>query len=880
MKSLITFWRWLRSLGQGRAAKQEIDEELRFHIEQRMAENIATGMSPEAAARAARKRFGNLQTVREDCRDARGANFTGTLLQDIRFGVRMLRKNPGFATVAVLTLALGIGANTAIFSLLNTAILRPLPYRQPERLVVIQNSYPKLNLPATALSPFIYSLCRKNCKSFEDIGAALDWSPALTGQAEPEELTGVKSTASFFSVIGAAPMLGRYFTAEEDQPGGNHVAVLIDRFWRRQFGADPKVIGRAITLNGTNYEVIGVLPSSVKFLEKCDVCVPMAFTPEEWQYRGDELGVWGRLKAGATMAQAQVELDGIVKPIRDESSFLVENKWTVFAQPLKEFLVGKIRPILVLLSASVSMVLLIACVNVATLLLVAGIGREKEMAIRSALGAGRFRLVRQLFVEGLVLSFLGAGLGLILGERLMTWIAALTPPSLVRGIAGWDHVGIDLHVLGFTLAVTTASALVFGLAPALQISISNLSQPLKESGNRSSEGVKQRRLRTLLVIGEIALAMVLLAGAGVVLQGLLRVLRVDPGFAPDRLVSMRLILPKNKYPSPEKQQAFFGELLKEVNSLPSVTSAALISNPPLIGGTMITFSIEGRDDEVHGSPGAISPRYFETMRIPVSYGRAFTDHDMADSLPVAIIDEKLAKRYWPNQSPLGKRISVDWENLPDHSKWREIVGVVGEIKNLGLGTDAKEQYYYPASQASTATMALMVRTESSPGALLKSVQKQILALDPDQPVSYVTSMRVQMDELLSPQRLSALLIGGFALLALGLAGIGLYGVVAYNTRQRTREFGIRLALGANHRQLIWLVLRNGMGMVAVGLTIGLLGGYAFGRLLSSLMPDIHPEDLRTHLFAALILAAVALIACFIPARRATKIDPTTALRYE
>ncbi len=860
--------------------KQEIDEELRFHIEQRTAENIAAGMSPEAAARDARKRFGNLQTVREECRDAQGADFADTLPQDIRFGLRMLRKNPGFATVAVLTLALGIGANTAIFSLLNTAILRPLPLRQPERLMVIQNSYPKLNLPATALSPFIYSLCRKNCKSFEDIGAVLPWSPALTGQAEPEELIGVKSTATYLPLLGAAPELGRYFTAEEDQPGGNHVVVLSDRFWRRQFGADPKVIGRAITLDGTNYEVIGVLPSRVKFLEQCEVWVPMAFSPTEWQYKGDELEVLGRLKAGATMAQAQVELEGIVKPVRDESSFLVENKWTVFAQPLKDILVGRIRPMLVLLSASVAMVLLIACVNVATLLLVAGISREKEMAIRSALGAGRFRLVRQLFVEGLVLSILGAGVGLVLAKGLMTWIAALTPPSLVWGIAGWDHVRIDLPVLGFTLAVTVASALIFGMAPALQISRSNLSQPLKESSNRSSEGVKQRRLRTLLVVGEITLAMMLLAGAGLVLQGLLRVLRVDPGFAPGRLVTMRLNLPKNKYPSPAKQQAFFGELLKEVNSVPGVTSAALISNPPLTGGTMITFSIEGRVDEVHGWPGAVSPRYFETMKIPVLYGRAFTDHDTANSQPVAIIDEKLARRCWPNESPLGKRISVDWENLPDQPKWREIVGVVGEIKNLGLGTDAKEQYYYPALQASTASMALMVRTESPPGALLKSVQKLILKLDPDQPVFQVTSVRAKMDELLSPQRLSALLIGGFALLALGLAGIGLYGVISYTTSQRTREFGIRLALGANHRQLTWLVLRHGMGVVAIGLTIGLLGGYAFGRLLSGLMPDLHPEDMRTHLFAALILAVVALVACWLPARRAAKIDPVTALRYE
>lgn len=862
----------------------EIDEELRFHIEQRTAENIANGMSPEAAARDARKRFGNLQTVREDCRDARGANFADTLLQDIRFGLRMLRKNPGFTTVAVLTLALGIGANTAIFSLLNTAILRPLPFRQPDRLMSIHESFPKLNLPATVLSPLIYSQCRKNCKAFEDIGAVLWWEPVLTGQTEPLQLTGIKSTASFLSVLGAAPVLGRYFTPEEDQPGGNHVAVLTEGFWRRQFGADPKVLGRPIMLTGTNYEVIGVLPSSVKFMVECDVWVPMAFTPEEWQYSGNDMMVVGRLKAGATVAQAQVELDGVAKPIRDKESYLAENKWTVFAQPFKEDLVGGIRPMLVLLSASVAMVLLIACVNVATLLLVAGISREKEMAIRSALGAGRFRLVRQLFVEGLVLSFLGAGVGLILGKRLMTWIAALAPPSLVEGVAGWDHVGIDLHVLGFTLAVTVASALVFGVVPALQVSRSNLSQPLKESSNRGSEGVKQRRLRTLLVIGEIALAMVLLAGAGVVLQGLLGVSRVDPGFAPDRLVSIRLNLPKNKYPSPVRQQAFFGELLNEVKSLPGVKSAALISNAPFRhdGGVTCSFSIDGRDDAApgHGSPAAVSPQYFETMKIPVLLGHDFTDRDTADSPPVAIIDEKVARHYWPNQNPIGKRISVDWETLPDHSKWREIVGVVGEIKNEGLGTDAREQFYYPAAQSSTPLMSLMVRTEYSPGALLKSVQKLILTMDPDQPIFHVTSVRAQMDELLSPQRLSALLIGSFALLALGLAGIGLYGVVAYTTSQRTREFGIRLALGASHRQLIWLVLRNGMGMVAIGLTIGLLGGYAFGRLLSSLMPDIHPDDLRTYLFAALILAVVALAACWLPARRAAKIDPMTALRCE
>ncbi len=876
MQALQSILRWSRSLGQRSSVKREIDEELRFHLEQRAAENVAAGMSPEEAARAARKRFGNVQSVREECREARDANFCEGAWRDVCFGLRMLRKNPGFTGVAVATLALGIGANTAIFSLLNTVLLRPLPYRDPDRLMMVQNSYPKLNLPATTLSPLFYFRCKENCKSFEDIGAMLGWSPAFTGEGEPEQVTGAKVTANFFPILGVSPALGRFFTADEDRPGAGGVVVLSDRFWHRRFGGDPKALGRKIFLDGADYEVVGVLPPGLKFGTTLDVWTPMRFTDAEKHHGGDELWAVGRLKPGATMPQAQVELDGVAKPIRDGNAFLKEKEWRILARPIKEFLVGKLRPMLILLLAAVVMVLLIACVNVATLLLAAGIGREKELAIRAALGAGRFRLMRQLFVEGLVLAFLGAGAGLILARGLMIWIAGLIP--LHKEIAGWDHLQIDLRVLGFTALATTASALIFGLVPAFQLSKSNVNQPLKESGSRTSQGVRHRRLRGFLVMGEIALATVLLAGAGLVLQNFLRVLRVDPGFDPDHLLTLRVALPESKYSSTAKQHAFFDDLEERVAALPGVTSAALINNPPLWGGTMCTFAIEGSDEGVHGSPGAVTPRYFETMKIPVLYGRAFTREDTASSLPVAIIDEKLARRYWPSQSPLGKRISLSYEG--DHPPWREIVGVVAEIKNLGLNAEAKEQYYYPSSQATASSMCLMVRTAGSPSAILSSVQKQISAIDPDQPVHYAMTVRAQLDSILTPQRLPALLVGVFALLALGLAGIGLYGVVAYTTRQRTQEFGIRLALGAGRGHLAWLVLRQGLGLAGVGLAIGLIGAYAFSRVLSGFMSEIQPGDFRNPLFAALILGAVALAACCPPARRAAKVNPTEALRYE
>ena len=889
MNPLRSIWIRIRSLAQQRAAKREIDEELRFHLEQRTAENVAAGMTSEEAAREARKRFGNLQSVREECRETSGAGFGEAIWQDFRFGLRMMRKNPGFTAVVVLTLALGIGANTAIFSLLNTAIIRPLPYQQPDQLMVIENSYPKLNMPETPLSPFIYLQCRENCNAFENVGAIAGWSPVVTGQVKPEQVNGGKITANFLPLFGTVPALGRFFTAGDDQPGCGHVAVLSNGLWHRQFGGDPKAIGRTIFLDGVSYEVVGVLPAGFKFLATFDVFVPMAFTPAERQSHAEGLMAVGRLKSGTTATQAEAEMESsVAKPIRDQDQWLVKTKWKLMARPLQQILTSEVRSMLVLLLSAVAMVLLIACANVATLLLAAGMAREKEMAVRTALGAGRFRLVRQMLVEGLVLSFFGAAVGLMLSKGLTVWIAGLIPAYMVQGIAQWDHVSIDLRVLGFTLAVTVASALIFGLIPALQISKFNPNGSLKENGNRISEGVSQRKLRALLVVGEIALATMLLAGAGLVFSGFLRVLHVDPGFDPDQLLTAQVMLPKGKYPSRTSQQVLFNGLLEKVKVLPGMASVALINNPPLRGGQTMSFSIEGRDDvtDAHGSPGAISPDYFGTMKIPVLYGRGFTQDDTADSLPVAIIDEKLARKFWPNQSPLGKRVSISFESSSGPPVWREIVGVVGEVKNRGLDTDAKEQYYYPVSQMSAGHMQLndrtylMIRTKVPPAALVSTLRKQIWAIDPDQPVSYVTTVRAQLDEQLAPQRLLALLVGVFAILALGLSGVGLYGVIAYITRQRTREFGIRLALGARRRQLVWLVLRQGMKMAGIGLVIGLTGACALGQVLSGLIHEVHPRDLWVHCLTALILTAVALLACFIPARRATQIDPMTTLRDE
>jgi putative ABC transport system permease protein len=878
MNPLAIIWSRLRSLGKSRSMKQEIDEELRFHIEQRTAENMAAGMSPQQAARDARKQFGNFQGIREECRARCGASLGEATLQDIRFGLRRLRRSPGLTSVVVLTLALGIGATTGIFSLLNTAVIRPLPYQQPDRLITILNSYPELNLPKTMISPFIYCRCRDLCASFEGIAALKDWSPVLTDRAAPEQVRAVKVTANFLPMLGTSPAMGRNFTADEDRSGMGHVAVLSDGFWRRRFGGDPKIIGQTLVLDGTSFEIIGVLSPGFSFASPCDLWAPLALSPAEEQDRGDGLLGMGKLKPGVTIAQAQLELDNLAKPIRDENRFLTEKKWKILPVPLQEYLTGQIRPMLTLLLSAVTVIMLIACVNVATLLLAAGISREKEMAIRTSLGAGRRRLLRQLLIEGLVVSLFGAVAGLVLARGLVTWIAGLIPAYLVQGIAGWNHMQMDLRVLGFALALTVGSALLFGLAPALQTFKLDLNQPLKESGSRSSEGFKHRRLRSLLVVGEIALATALLTGAGIVLQSFLRVMHTNPGFDPDQLLTLRVTLPEYKYPSQTSRQVFFDRLLSQVETTPGVASVSMIDNPPLWGGTTVTFSIEGQDEQVHGSPGAISTHYFETMRIPVLYGRAFTDQDTANSVPVAVIDEKLARRYWPNESPIGKRISIGYGE--SGTVWREIVGVVGEIKNLGLASQAKEQYYRPFSQNSPSSMCLMVRTKGSPMAMLAAVQKQLSDIDPAQPLTYVTTVRVQMDGLLAPQKLPALLVGGFALLALVLAGVGLYSVVAYTTRQRTREFGIRLALGANRRQLIWLVLRHGMTLVGIGLALGLGGALALGRALSGLLHEIHPEDFRIHILTAVILALVALAACWLPARRAAKIDPMTALRYE
>jgi predicted permease len=878
MNPFLKIWYRLRSLAQRRAVKQEIDEELRFHLEERTAQNVAAGMSREQAAREARKRFGNFQGIREECRARHGVSIGDATLQDIRFGMRMLRRNSGLAIVVVLTLALGIGATTGIFTLFNTAVIRPLPYQQPDRLIAILNTYPELNLPTTMISPWIYGRCREFCTSFDGVAALNDWLPVITGQTRPEQVRAVKVTANFLPLLGVSPAMGRNFTAEEDRSGMGHVAVLSDGFWHRRFGGDPKIIGCTMVLDGASFEIIGVLPPGFSFVSPYDVWAPLALSPAEQQERGDRLLVIGKLKPSFTAAQAQLELDNLAKPIRDENRFLTEKKWKILAMPLQQYLTGQIRPLLTLLFSAVAVIMLIACVNVATLLLAAGIGREKEMAIRVSLGAGRRRLIRQLLVEGLVVSTFGAVAGLVLARGLVTWIARLVPPNLVAGIADWNHMQIDLRVLGFTLALTVASALLFGMAPAIQTSQSDLNRPLKASGSRGSAGFRHRRLRSLLVIGEIALSTALLAGAGIVLQNFLRVLHTNPGFDPDQLLTLRISLPEYKYPSQAMRRQLFDRLQSQLQTTPGVASVSLIDNPPLWGGTMATFAMEGRAGEVHGSPGAISPRYFETMRIPVLHGRAFTEQDTTDSAAVAIIDEMLARRCWPNESPIGKRISFGYGE--PGIVWREIVGVVGEIKNLGLSSEAKEQYYRPFSQSSSSSMCLMLRTKGSPGAMIKAVQKELSAIDPDQPITYVTTVQDQLEGLLMPQKLPALLVCGFALLALALAGVGLYGMVAYTTRQRTREFGIRLALGAGRRQLIWLVLRQGMTLVGIGLALGLGGALVIQHPLSGMIHEIHPGDFRIHIITAIVLALVALAACWLPAKRAAKTDPVTALRYE
>jgi putative ABC transport system permease protein len=821
-----------------------------------------------------------------------------TLWQDLRYGARTLWKNPGTTFVIIVALALGVGANTAIFSVVNAVLLRPLPFDNPEQLVVVWETNPARGVQAGTPSPPDFREWRQRTQAFEQMAAFYEEDYNLSGTGEPERLSGAVASANFFSTLKVNAAAGRTFQPDEEQFGAHRVAVLSHGLWQRRFGGNTQILGQTINLNNQPYTVIGIAPPDFQLAGvRAELWTPMAFAPgDRYNTRGNHfLNVVARLKPGMSIAQAQADMDVITRQLAEAHEMNAGLGAKVV--PMHEEAVGSYRPALLVLLGAVGFVLLIACANVANLLLARSAARQKEFALRATLGASRLRTVRQLLTESLLLSVLGGGLGLLLAMWGVDLLVALSPAELPR-VA---EIGVDGRVLTFTLSLSVLTGIVFGLAPALQASHLDLNEALKEGGRSVTGGKRTRRLRGALVVAEIALSLVLLAGAGLLINSFWHLTQVSPGFKTDNLLTMQIALPESKYPpgEPHRVQALYRQLLERVATLPGVQSVGATSSLPLAaGGWGKLLSVEGRPapPSLETIPLVqyrhVSANYFSTLGVSPVKGRLFTEQDNANSPPVALINEEMARRFFPGEDPVGKRI---WMGPPEsmlpggalpqgYSFPRlTIAGVVNDVKHQGLNQQAGPEVYTPHSQGAGETqrsMFLAVRTTVDPLSLAAAVRNEVRAVDKDQPVADVQTMEQRLAASLAGPRFNMLLLGLFAAVALALAAVGLYGVMAYGVTQRTHEIGIRMALGAQRSNVLRLVVRQGMLMALVGVALGLAASFALTRVMASLLFGVSATDPLVFTIIALLLAVVAFIASYIPARRAIKVDPMTALRYE
>jgi putative ABC transport system permease protein len=801
-----------------------------------------------------------------------------TLWQDARYGLRMLLKKPGFTLTAVITLGLGIGATSTIFSFVNGILLRPLPYQDSERLVLLDETAPKQGIASMGVSFPNFLDWQEQNRVFTGVaayGGGDDYT--LTGSGEPEELSGASVSYNTFEVLGVAPILGRTFTAEEDRPKNDLVVILSHELWERRFGAKPNVIGQKITLNNRSFTVIGVMPPGFKFPEVDDLWVPLALDTTMWTRNDHGLSAIARLKPGVTLEQAQSDISVVARRIEEQNPVTNEGMG-VNLIPLREGLAGDYRKALYILMGVVGLVLLIACVNVANLLLARASARAKEIAIRTALGAGRWRIFRQLLTESVVLGLMGGALGL----TLVFWGLDLLLAAIPIDLPFWMKFNLDGRVLGFTIGVTLLTGLIFGAAPALQASKVGLNESLKDGG-RGASGVGRHRMLRSLVVAEVALSLVLLIGAGLMTRSFMRLQHTSAGLNPENLLTLRLNLPVSKYDTPEKRQAFYKELLERIGAAPGVAAAGAVSNLPLGGDNWgRSLTVEGFPVLPVGQAPAvnhcvITPNYFRAMGIPILMGRDFTNADASDLMKVTIIDERLAREYWPNESPLGKR--VRFGPPEDNEPWHVIVGVVGAIKHESLRLTRRRTVYLAHAQIAIDDMALTVRA-ANPENLTPVIRAQVKAMDPDLPIINVRTMTEVVSRSVWQPRLYAILFGVFAAVALALASVGVYGVMAYSVSERTREIGVRVALGAQRRDVLKLVVSQGMALALIGAGAGLGASLALTRLMQSLLFEVSATDPLTFAGLAALLSFVALMACYLPARRATKMDPMIALRCE
>jgi len=799
-----------------------------------------------------------------------------TLLRDLKYGARSLLKRPGFTAIALLALALGIGANTAIFSLVNAVLLRPLPFPEPDRLVWMWGNIRNGGNRAS-VSPLDYLDYRHQNNTFEHFAAVLTVPLAvnLTGAGEPERLTGAAVTGDYFQALAVQPALGRTFLLENEKAGNEQVAVLSYGLWQRRFGGDPNIVNQKITLDSKPSIVLGVMPREFSFPSDTEIWVPLPFEalPQLQQRKAHFLRPIGRLKAGVTLAQAQADTDAIAR--RLEQQYPDSNTgWNLRMVSLREQLVGNTRTTLFILLGAVGFVLLIACANVANLLLVRAASREREIALRTALGAGRSRIIRQMITESLLLALIGGALGAFLALWGVQLLVALSGDNIPHT----SPVTIDATVLCFTLLISLLTGVLFGLAPALRTLKFNLTSSLKEGGRGSGEGPQRHRTRNALVVLESAVAVVLLIGAGLLVRSLLRLQHTNPGFNAQNVLTFRIDLPDTKYPTPEKAAQFFSQLEAQTSNLPGVESVGMVSELPLTGQLNdMPYYVEGRppatpDQGFDNDFRRVNQHYFKAMRIPLLRGRNFTAQEVREGVHVIIVSEELVQQVFPNEEPLGKRLVMAMGNQPF-----EIVGVVGDIRHSGLENDPLPAMYMPAYEPGT---NVVIRTKGNAGNLIAAVRKELQQLDPDQPIAAIKTMEQWMNTAVAEPRYRTTLIGLFAALALLLATIGIYGVMSYSVTQRTHEIGVRMALGARQSDVMKMVVRQGMLLVLIGVGLGLAVAIALTRVMATLLFGITARDPLTFVVVAGLLAVVALLACYLPARRATKVDPLTALRYE
>jgi putative ABC transport system permease protein len=808
----------------------------------------------------------------------------GTLLQDLRFGIRILLRNPGFTLVAVLALALGIGANTAIFSVVNGVLLRPLPYKNSDRLVLVWETNPSENLYHATVAPPNFFDWRAQNLVFDHIVGIRHIALNLTGQGNPEQLLGAGVSYDLFKMLEVEPVIGRSFLPEDDRKESNRVAIISHGLWQRRFGSDPSIIGKPLTLNNNGYTVVGVTPANFRTPEAVfrqsgsEVWIPLSFVTDDLTNRNNQfLYVMGRLQQNISIDYAEASMNVVAVQLSQQYPDTNEGRGVKLTS-LKEETVGKVGMKLFMLLGAVGFILLIACANVANMLLARAAARQKEIAIRLSLGAGRWRIIRQLITESVLLSFLGGILSLLLAMWACDLLVNIGPDYIPR----LKEISLDRQVLGFTFAISILTGILFGLAPALHATKPDISRSLKDGGI-SSTGIRGNRLRSMLVVAEVALSLVLLIGAGLLINSLLRLQMVDPGFRPENVLAVRVGLTPKYSENPQKI-AFFKQLIERIEALPGAESVGAINDLPLSGNQSITrIVIEGQPAVEEGKEPVvdwrqISPNYFKTMGIPLIIGRDFTSQDDRSVPPVAIINQSLAQKHWPDQNPIGKRFK--FASTAPNNPWITVIGLVGDIRHLGLNESEGPALYISYLRSPRSGMFITVRSNLDRANLTAAIQKEIWAMDIDQPIASIKTMDQFLSKSTSEPRFYSVLLGIFAVLALVIAAVGIYGVMSYTVAQRTHEIGIRMALGAQPGDVLRLILGKSLALVIIGVIIGVAAASVITRILAGFLFGITPTDPITFATISLILSFVALIASYLPARRATKVDPIVALRYE